>query len=73
MKPGIYHDIPIEQYHADPDTISKSGLDLIARTPLHYWSAHLDPGDRCRGHCRTARGWCTSSVALSHQTPLRLS
>ena len=43
MKPGIHHDIPIDQYHADPDTISKSGLDLIARTPLHYWSAHLDP------------------------------
>jgi len=43
VKPGIYHDIPIEQYHADPSTVSKSGLDLIARTPLHYWAAHLDP------------------------------
>jgi exodeoxyribonuclease VIII len=43
VKPGIYHDIPIEQYHADTETVSKSGLDLIARTPLHYWAAHLDP------------------------------
>jgi exodeoxyribonuclease VIII len=43
VKPGIYYNIPIDQYHADPGTVSKSGLDLIARTPLHYWAAHLDP------------------------------
>lgn len=29
-------------YHSSAG-ISKSGLDLIAKSPLHYWSAYLDP------------------------------
>lgn len=31
-----------EDYHSS-DGISKSGLDLIAQSPLHYWSKYLDP------------------------------
>ncbi len=31
-----------EEYHAHPAT-SKSSLDLISRSPLHYWSRYLDP------------------------------
>jgi len=31
-----------DAYHAHP-AISKSGLDLIARSPLHYWARYLDP------------------------------
>lgn len=29
-------------YHAHP-AVSKSQLDLIARSPLHYWARYLDP------------------------------
>ena len=29
-------------YHAHP-AVSKSHLDLIARSPLHYWSRYIDP------------------------------
>lgn len=32
-----------EQYHADTSHISKSGLDLIRRSPAHYHWAYLDP------------------------------
>lgn len=32
-----------KDYHADVSRISKSGLDLIAKSPLHYWSKYLDP------------------------------
>lgn len=32
-----------QEYHADTSRISKSGLDLIARSPLHYWAKYLDP------------------------------
>jgi hypothetical protein len=30
------------EYHARPE-ISKSGLDLIRRSPLHYWNRYLNP------------------------------
>lgn len=42
MKTGIYAGITNADYHGGPG-ISKSGLDLIARSPLHYWSRYLDP------------------------------
>lgn len=32
-----------EDYHANTSHVSKSGLDLIARSPLHYWAKYLDP------------------------------
>ncbi len=35
MKPGVYADIPNAEYHGGPG-ISKSGLDHIARSPMHY-------------------------------------
>jgi exodeoxyribonuclease VIII len=35
MKAGIYSGIPNADYHHGPG-ISKSGLDLISRSPLHY-------------------------------------
>lgn len=42
MKSGIYYELPGDQYHSGPG-ISNSGLGLIARSPLHYWSKYLDP------------------------------
>lgn len=42
MTPGIYYDIPIDLYH-DGVGISKTGLDYIARSPLHFYSQYLDP------------------------------
>lgn len=42
MKTGVFGGIPNEEYHGGPG-ISKSGLDLIAKSPLHYWAAYLDP------------------------------
>ena len=35
MKPGVYAGIPNAEYHGGPG-ISKSGLDLIHRSPMHY-------------------------------------
>lgn len=35
MKPGAYDGIPNAQYHGGPG-ISKSGLDVIHRSPLHF-------------------------------------
>jgi exodeoxyribonuclease VIII len=32
-----------DAYHADVKRIGKSGLDLIARSPAHYWAKYLDP------------------------------
>lgn len=47
MKTGIFDGISNAEYHGGPG-ISKSGLDLIARSPLHYWSAYLDPNRQPR-------------------------
>lgn len=35
IKPGVYAGIPNADYHSGPG-ISKSGLDIIRRSPLHY-------------------------------------
>jgi hypothetical protein len=35
--------IPIEDYHSDISRISKSGLDLINKSPAHYYYRYLDP------------------------------
>lgn len=42
MKPGIKKNLSNDEYHSS-DGISKSGLDLIAQSPLHYWARYLDP------------------------------
>lgn len=31
------------EYHKDTEKISKSGLDLIHKSPLHYWEKYLNP------------------------------
>lgn len=42
MKPGIYYNVPQEQYFA-LQAANNSGLVAIQRSPLHYWSKFLDP------------------------------
>lgn len=42
MQPGIYTNISNADYHNGPG-ISNSGLTQLARSPLHFWSAYLDP------------------------------
>ncbi len=32
-----------DEYHLDTSRISKSGLDLIAKSPYHYWAKYLAP------------------------------
>lgn len=42
MQTGIYAGISNDEYHGGAG-ISKSGLDVLARSPLHYWAKYLDP------------------------------
>lgn len=42
MKQGLFDGISNAEYHGGQG-ISKSGLDLIAQSPLHYYAAYLDP------------------------------
>ena len=43
MKPGIYENLSNEEYHGDKDAVSKSGLDLIAKSPAHFKWAQDNP------------------------------
>ena len=45
MKPGVYKDISNAEYHSGPG-ISKSGLDLIHRSPLHFHAVVTAENDR---------------------------
>lgn len=44
MQPGVYSNdqLSSDAYHAS-EGISKSGLDEIAQSPLHYWERYLNP------------------------------
>lgn len=43
MKPGIYTDIPNEEYHGS-EGVSSSGLKLfLTNTPAHFYAKYLDP------------------------------
>lgn len=42
IAPGLYYGMSNADYHASPG-ISKSGLDLIAKSPAHYYALRLDP------------------------------
>jgi exodeoxyribonuclease VIII len=38
LEPGVYDNVPNEEYHSN-EAISKTGLDLIRRSPAHYKAA----------------------------------
>jgi len=38
-RPALVLGMPNDRYHSAPDQISKSGLDLISRSPAHYFYA----------------------------------
>lgn len=40
MKPGIYHDLSNEEYHAS-NGISKSGISLMLKSPAHYAARYI--------------------------------
>ena len=41
MKPGKYESLSNEEYHAGPG-LSKSGMDLLLKSPLHYLAAQQE-------------------------------
>lgn len=45
MQPGIYENISNAEYHGGPG-VSKSGLDLIRRSPMHYRASKDGATDR---------------------------
>lgn len=44
MKAGVYYGMSNDDYHSSIG-ISKSGLDLVEISPLHYWQKYLAPKD----------------------------
>jgi exodeoxyribonuclease VIII len=39
----VAYNLSNHDYHANTESISSSGLRLIARSPLHYWDKYLNP------------------------------
>src|ERR1044072_5874145 len=57
-----------EEYHKDTSRISKSGLDLVNKSPLHYHYKYLDPSRKTESEndmsvIRTARGMALAELA----------
>lgn len=50
-----------EEYHSDTTRISKSGLDLIDRSPAHYYAKYLDPN---RERPKKEKSWATVGTLL---------
>lgn len=55
---GFFPDMPNEDYHADA-AIGSSGIKRFQVSPLHYWSAYLDPEREStdKKHFRIGRAW----------------
>lgn len=65
---GVFTDIPNKTYHAGPE-ISKSGLDLIFKSPLHYHYARMAENDNERTETTWQRiGSLTHTLVLEPET-----
>ena len=58
-----------EAYHADVSRISKSGLDLISKSPAHFYARYLDPNRETSAPTPAMRlGSLTHSFVLEYDT-----
>lgn len=63
MKPGVYAGIPNADYHGGPG-ISKSGLDLIHRSPMHYHAVVTAANDNHESTAAQALGTAAHALIL---------
>lgn len=63
MKPGVYAGIPNADYHGGPG-ISKSGLDLIHRSPMHYHAVVTAANDNHESTVAQALGTAAHALIL---------
>lgn len=40
---GVYQNMPIEEYHGDKNSISRSGIMAFDESPYRYWAKYLNP------------------------------
>jgi len=43
IQPGTYSNLSNDDYHADKQSISRSGLMDFDKSPYHYWAKHINP------------------------------
>lgn len=43
MKQGLFYDVPMADYHADKEHVSRSMLMDMRKSPLHCYANHFDP------------------------------
>lgn len=43
MQIGVYKDLSNHDYHADTESISRSGLMEFKTSPFHYWNKYVNP------------------------------
>lgn len=63
MKPGVYAGKPNAEYHGGPG-ISKSGLDLIHRSPMHYHAVVTAANDNHESTAAQALGTAAHALIL---------
>lgn len=64
LKPGIYFNLPIEEYHADP-ALSKSSIMDLSRSLLDYWvNSWMNPKESQKEKTRSMKNGSLTDILL---------
>jgi PDDEXK-like domain of unknown function (DUF3799) len=71
LSTGLHRNIPAEQYHADPESISNTMLSAMNKSPAHCYWLHLAPNRPTREPTPAMMGGTLAHTAILEPDALR--